>query len=71
MNETLYFIVTEPPMPLAGQIPTCWGPVTEDRLDDFVEGFHIPSKYVIKGTDGSVQKFQIDLDKKLIREEAK
>lgn len=47
MEETFYFIAMSPPMPLAGQIPVCWGPVAESKLEEYVEKFHLQGNYII------------------------
>lgn len=47
MDEPLYFIAMNPPMPLAGQIPVCWGPVKESELEEYVAKFHLQGNYII------------------------
>ena len=47
MDEPLYFISMNPPLPLAGQIPVSWGPVKESDLQEYVEKFHLQGNYTI------------------------
>lgn len=46
-DEECFFIAKIPPMPPAGQIPTCWGPYTAEQLEEEVAKFHLEGLYHI------------------------